>query len=1039
MEHAISTPKKVLLRILCAIIPLLLFLPSFVLHAQPGARTITGTVIDESNFPLAYVNIALIRDGLIGGTQTDENGKFTLSAALGDTLVFSFVGYDTYRMELGPENDFFVTLRVTGSLLDEVVVIGYGTTSRKDLTTAVAKVDPDKIPIAANNSIPELLFGRAAGLQTELSSSQPGGRVDLSIRGKGTPLLVVDGVIYPNRALEPDNGSVELQGVDRGILAGLNPADIESIEVLKDASASIYGVSAGNGVLLITTKKGRAGKINVTYDGSRSVVQNMPYLQPLNAEEYMTYFNQLSQDKYLSDKNMAPYGPNPANLGNFHPLYTEEEIAAAGKGTDWLDEVLRTGGIDNHALTVSGGTEKVRYYFSGSYFNQQGVMEASKLRRYTGRMNLNFDFNRWLSLSTNIALNRNNYSNPQAGWQAGGSGSQGFNALQAALAYPSSVPVYDDKGLYSQFALTGNPVSLLTIMDETSAQGIFANVGLDVHIIPKVLTARVSYGNNNEYALRNFFVPSDVFWFQVYQSRASIAEDRRQNQTMEATLSFSKYLGNFLKIDAVGGVGRYLEDWSGVNVEASDVPDAINIDGLAQATGAKTIGSYRGGQEFRSLFIRSNFDFLDRYILSLALRRDGADRFFPDNKYQNFPSASLGWKLSNESFLKNVTAIDLLKIRASYGLTGERPGELAYGIFSPDVITITFEDGTVIHVPYILTQLDNPDFRWPINTTMNAGLDFEILDYRISGSFDIFREDRTRMNIRATTDQLSIMPTTPVNGGHQRRTGYEGNLNFNPFSTPGFSWNISLNYTHFENRWIERFPNDPIPHGGVLEDPIGTIYVYETDGIIGIDQAIPEFQPVGAKKPGTPRFVDQNGDGVLDDSDIIKFSGVPEGIIGFNNAFRVKNFDLSVFFYGQFGAWGYDYTTLWGDPLGFLAQVQSGTTKIKDVWSTFNPAGAFPGVSYNESTVQGLNAGIDTRLAKRDFLRCRNITLGYTFNMPGLARYVKQLRLFVDVQNAFTITGFEGVDPEIDAAAIKGGPAPYPMARTFSFGVKAGF
>ncbi|MBK6622090.1 MAG: SusC/RagA family TonB-linked outer membrane protein [Saprospirales bacterium] len=1024
---------------LCATISFLILLPSTVLHSQPGAWMVTGKVVDEPGFPLAYVSISLTNNGLIGGTQTDENGNFNLPVSTGDSLTFSYVGYETFRMAVGALSDFYVTLRVSGSILDEVVVIGYGTSSRRDLTTAVAKVDPDKIPIAANNSIPELLFGRAAGLQTTLNSSQPGGNIDVSIRGKGTPLLVVDGVIYPNRALEPDNGSVEIQGVNRGILAGLNPSDIESIEVLKDASASIYGVSAGNGVLLITTKKGRAGRINVSYDGSRSIVQNMPYLEPLNAEDYMTYFNQLSQDKYLSDKNMVPFGPNAANLNAFNPAYTAEEIAAAGDGTDWLGEVLRNGSIDNHALTVSGGTEKVKYYFSGSYFNQLGTMKSSSLRRYTGRMNLSFDLNRFLSFSTQVALNRNNYSNPQAGWQTGGSGSQGFNALQAALAYPSSVPVYDDKGAYSQFALTGNPVSLLSIMDRTNAQGVFANLALDVNIIPQILKARVSYGNNNEYALRNFYVPSDVYWFQVYQSRASISEDRRQNQTMEATLSFTKKLGNSLKIDAVGGVGRYLEDWSGINAEASDVPDAINIDGLGQATGARTIGSYRGGQEFRSLFIRTNFDFLDRYILSLAVRRDGADRFFPNNKYQNFPSASLGWKLSNESFLRNVHAIDLLKIRASYGLTGERPGELAYGIFSPDVVTITFEDGTVIHVPYILTQLDNPGFRWPINATANIGLDFELFDYRISGSFDIFQEDRTRMNIRATTDQLSLLPTTPINGGHQRRSGYEANLNINPVRSPDFNWNISANYTHFENRWIERFPNDPIPHGGALDDPIGTIYVFETDGILGIDHTIPEFQPAGALKPGSPLFVDQNGDGVLDDNDIIKYSSIPNAIIGLNNTFEYRNFDLSVFFYGQYGAWGYDYTTLWSDPLNFLAQTQSGTTGIKDVWTTFNPDGALPGVSYNETTVTGLNAGIDTRLAKRDFLRCRNITLGYTFQSPGLARYVRQLRVFADVQNAFILTDFESVDPEIQAVAIKGGPAPYPMARTYSLGVKANF
>ncbi|MBE0655627.1 MAG: SusC/RagA family TonB-linked outer membrane protein, partial [Bacteroidales bacterium] len=823
------------------------------------------------------------------------------------------------------------------------------------------------------------------------------------------------------------------------MLAGLNPSDIESIEILKDASASIYGVSAGNGVLLITTKNGKSGRMAVTYEGNRSVIQNLKYLEPLNATEYMTYFNQLNQDKYLSDKNMEPFGVNPANLSGYTIPFTDEQIQNAGEGTDWLDKVLRTGSIDNHALTLSGGSEKIRYYFSGSYFNQLGTMEESDMRRYTGRMNLSIDLNKYLTLNTIFSLSRNNYSNPQAGWQTGGSGSQGFNALQAAIAYPSYVPVYDEFGEYSLFSLTGNPVSLLGIMDETQFQSVFANLSLDINLIPKTLTARIAYGNNNEHALRNFFVPSNVFWFQLYQSRVSISEDRRQNQTMEATLSYKKEFGTFLKIDAVTGVGRYPEDWSGLSAESSDIPDAINIDGIGQATGPRTIGSYRGGAEFRSFFIRSNFDFADRYVVSAVLRRDGADRFFPENKYQNFPSVSFAWKLSNEKFFSEIKSINLLKPRISYGLTGERPGELAYGIYSPGLTAISFNNGANIYIPYYLTQLNNPDFKWPINKTLNFGLDFEFFDRMISGSFDIFSEERTRMNIRATTDQLSLLPTVPQNGGHQKRTGYEINLSAYPVSNQNFTWTTFANLTHFTNRWIERFPNDPVPHGGVLEDPIGTIYVYETNGILGAGDPVPEHQPTGAVKPGSPLFVDQDGDGLLTDEDIIKFSAIPKAIIGYGNNFRYRDIDLGIFFYGQVGAWGNDYTSQWGDPLGFLASNQSGTTRIKDAWTTSNPDGALPGAAYNESTVQGLNAGIDTRLAKRDFIRCRNITLGYNFNSPELSRFVNQLRVFLDVQNAFILTKFPGVDPEIQASAIKGGPAPYPMTRTYSIGVKANF
>ncbi len=332
----------------------------------------------------------------------------------------------------------------------------------------MAKVEPHTIPNSANLGIPDLLFGRAAGVNITQQSSQPGGNINISIRGKGTPLIVVDGVIMPGSGLEPRNGTVEIQGVNRGILAGLNPNDIESIEFLKDTGASIYGVAAANGVMLVTTKKGKGGRMSVSYDAGRSFVSNMAYIKPLNARDYMTYFNQLQVDKFLSDKNMAPFGAVTQNLTTYKPQFTDTQIQSAGEGTDWLGQILRNGSIDNHNLSISGASDKVQYYFSGGYFNQIGTTKGSDLTRYTGRMNLTFTLSKQFRISTGINANFNDYTNPQAGGQTGGSGSQGFNALQAALAYPASTPIYDAQGKYSIFGLTGNPVSLLDIRDNTS-------------------------------------------------------------------------------------------------------------------------------------------------------------------------------------------------------------------------------------------------------------------------------------------------------------------------------------------------------------------------------------------------------------------------------------------------------------------------------------------------------------------------------------------------------------------------------------------
>jgi TonB-linked SusC/RagA family outer membrane protein len=1011
---------------------------SYATNAQ-DASSIGGVVKDDKNEPLIGVTIVSKSNPAVG-TTTDTEGKFKIRATATDVLVFSYIGYTPKEVVVGNQTLLEVTMTADNKNLEEVIVIGYGTTTRANLTTSIAKIDPKKIPTAANAGVTDMLFGRAAGLQVNQQSSQPGGNISISIRGKGTPLIIVDGVVYPNSSLEPANGSTELQGVNRGPLAGLNPSDIESIEILKDASAAIYGIAAANGVMMITTKKGKGGRMSVSYSGSHSFVNNMPYLNPLNATDYMTYHNQLSQDKFLSDKNMVPFGNVAANLNGYTPRFTQEQVNNAGEGTDWLSQVLRKGSVNNHQLSVSGGTEKITYFFSGGYYDQKGTVKNSDLSRYSGRLNVSFQLNKFLRLNTSVSANRNFTANPQAGWQNGGSGSQGFNALQAALAYPSSVPIRGANGAYSLFATTGNPVSLLDIKDRTNFSGMLTNLSLDIDIIPSLLTAKLLYGNNNEYSVRDFYIPKTVFYNQMYRARASLAEARRENQTMEATVSLNKQVGDWLKISAVTGVGQYIDRYQGFAVEAFDLEDAINTDALQTATGPKNVSSYRNQDKFRSFFARSNFDILDRYLISLTIRRDGADKFFANNKYQVFPSASIGWKLSNEAFLSSIRQLNLLKVRASYGTTGERPGTAAYGVFAGDNTAITFNNGSVLYIPYTQTRFDNPNLRWPITSTFDVGLDFGLFSDRISGSFDWYVENRTRLLSNATTPQLSPIGSSPVNGGHQRRKGFDVSLNTVNVSSKDFTWNSTVNFTHYQNNWVKRFDNEPPAQYGNVNDPVGNniLYFYTTNGILQAGQEVPAWQPAGARKPGSPIFVDSNGDGELNYLDVKSYSGIPKGIVGFGNDLRYKNFDLSVFVYGQFGAYGNDFTSLWGDPVGLLSNTQSGTDRIKDAWSTANPTGNLPGASFVEAAV-ALDAPIDIRLLKKDFLRARNITLGYTINSEKISKYVRSVRVFADVQNAFTISKFKGADPEVQASFTKGGPAPYPMARTISLGLKADF
>lgn len=1016
---------------------LLIALSLFPLSSMSQNRTIKGRVTDASNEPVVGATVE-VKSKRSASTVTDENGRYSIQANTNDVLVFSSVGFDSKEEKVGTSDNVDVSMSRLSISMNEVVVVGYGTVARKNLTTSIAKIDPKNVPQAANSSIAQLVFGRAPGVQAVQQSAEPGGNINISIRGRGAPLIVVDGVVMPYGGLEPGNSGIanELNGVRRGGFAGLNPDDIESMEFLKDASSAIYGVNAANGVVLITTKKGKSGRLSVNYDGSHSLVKNMKYLEPLNAAEYMTYYNQLTQDKYLFDNKMTPFGPNAP--GSFTPKYSPTDIQNAGAGTDWLDLVLRDGSIDNHSISVNGGTEKTTYYFSTGYFDQKGTMRNSGLKRFTARMNMSFNFTKFLTLNVNANASKANYLNSTAGWQTGNSGTQGFGALQAALAYPASVPVYDANGKYSIFQVTGNPVSLLDIADRTTYRSLNATASLDIKIIGNELTGRLLYGNSTEHTVRDFFVPSTTFYFQLNRARGSFNEANREWRTFEASLMYKKSLlnGN-LNLDAVAGYGEYPKDEFGFGAASADMLDAINTANLFAGTGSINVSSYKSRNKTRSYFARTSFDIMDRYVIQLTGRYDGYNQFFPDNKFDFFPSASLAWKLSNESFLRDVNFINLLKLRGSIGITGEASG-FAYASYNPDNSLISFNSGGATILPYTLTQVDHPELRWPKTVNKNIGLDFSILGDRISGSADWFRDDITRLIANATTAPLSFLGTQPVNGAHRVRTGWEVGINTQNIKTTDFQWSSMINVSHVVYRHEERFPFDVIPQGGQVTDPVNSIYVFRTDGLLQIGEAFSDWQPANAKQPGAPRFVDVNGDKALDAKDIVRYNVDPKFTIGFGNNFAYKQFDLSIMLYGQRGGYGFNNLALWATPAGIIAGNQSGIKEVKDIWTTTNPGGTLPGVVYDEAAL-GLAAGADTRLQKTDFIRCRNITLGYRFNQEGITRYVRNLRVYVDVQNPFIITNYKIADPEVQAQGVKGGPAPYPMARTFSLGVKAGF
>ncbi len=1007
-------------------------------------KTVTGTVTDENGIPLPGVNVTVKESNR--GTQTDFDGEYSLQASEGEVLVFSFMGTTTIEKTVGEDNTYDTVLEESSDALDEVVVVGYGTTSKKNLTTAISQVDPEGINKAAVSNTSQLLLGRAAGLQATVSSPQPGGNVNISVRGGGEPLYVVDGVVMPSGSLEAGGGGSTTalpSSIDRGGLAGLNPEDIESIEILKDASASIYGIGAANGVVLITTKEGKQGKLNVSYNGSYSVVKNYDYIEPLEAQDYMGLVNSFSRERYLFNNQMGAYGDNPFD-NEWSAPFTDSEISNT-QSINWVDEILRDGSVNNHNVVVNGGSEKINYYLSGNYYDQEGTVANSGMERYTLRSNVTAELFPFLKLTSIANINRNSFRNSSVGGSGSGRGAEAAGALTAALNYPSFIPIRNDNGEYSQFINIPNAVALQDIDDGTFSNGTFLNFVADITLIQDKLNARLTYGNNKEHTRRSVFIPSHVYFDQQYMARGNIAENDRENQTFEATLSYNTQLGEFMEIDAVIGAGKYLSSGTGLGVAYTGTHDVIGNDNLNAVTGNRNLSSNRYKDERRSQFARANFDILDRYVVSATLRRDGTDKFFPEKKYALFPSVSLAWKMTNEEFLDDIDWLGLLKLRASYGVTGDdNLGTTLYGTYSPSSTQIQFDGGNVIYPTYVQNGVDHPNVSWEKTTMKNLGIDFYLLNDRLSGSFDIFQNDVTDLLGNANSPGLSMFGTYPINGGHIRRQGWDASLNSTNIQTSDFSWDTEVTLSRFNSLWIERFPNyDYQPFQIRNEEPTNARYYYETTGIINPELSnVPDSQPEEFRVPGFPIISDTNGDGEITEDDILMNNEVPDIYFGFGNTFAYKNFDLNIFLYSQIGVNRYNYAWDWAQAAPLANQTNSISTAAFDLFhSENNPDGKFPGLAYElSSTSLPGNVGTDLRFQDASFMRFRNITLGYNLEKGFLGDAINNMRIYVDAQNPITITNYDGFDPEIvTGGSYKTFKAEYPQAATYSLGVEINF
>lgn len=1032
---------------------------------QTGAvKKVHGVVKDVNGEPIIGANV-VVKGNPSNGTITDLNGNFDLSVTSNTTLQVSYIGYNTQELFVGKKTDFNIVLKEDTELLDEVVVVGYGTMKKKDLTGAVASVKMDDAPVGTVSTISHALAGKAAGLQVNTISAQPGSGSTFRIRGAASvnagndPLIIIDGFpVSPTDDSKIQTGKYD-SGSSDNILASINPNDIESIEVLKDASSTaIYGARAGNGVIIITTKKGKTGAPKVTYSGTASVQTMAAKYEMLSAKDFMIQSNRYALEEWRRSNGIGVYGgKSEAEAATpYAPYYTDAEIANPAYDTDWFKKITRTGFQTQHNLSVNGGTEMTKYLISGNFFKQNGVVKNNDMDRYTARVNVEQKVSKYVNLGVNMTLSRNTTNNVPLG--AG----QNENAsiMVAAAQFSPILPVRDEEGEYvlnSQAAFLPNPVSLLEITDKTVKERMLGTAYVEIKPIEE-LTLKGNFGIDRNYQKHSVYMPKTTLYGQKTGGQANIAQYDKSDYLMELTANYSKRFGDH-NLNAL--VGYSFQRFTDESLSAGN--SQFLIDGFlynnlgAGAYPKPSVGSSASKSEMASFFGRINYSYKDRYLLTATMRADGASNFAKNNRWGYFPSVALGWRFTEEEFMQPLTSVlSNGKLRVSFGQTGNSNiGNRAISYYSTGNNN---EFGGTEQVGVYLSQMGNVDLKWETTTEWNVGVDLGFFKNRLNVTAEYFHKVVSDLLSERSLLGFQEVSTIAANIGETQSQGFELTINSTNFNTKNFGWNTDFTFSLYRDKWKTRDESWKPSAYSVYDSPIRYQYGYLSDGLIQPGETV-DWMP-GAI-PGQVKIKDINGyvynedgsvkvdqhgiplksgkpDGKLDDADkVIYGSSDPGYLLGLNNTFRWKNFDLNIYFYGQFDLLNSgSYKDLWltgASGMTGIVNMYRGynmPVSAKDVWTSDNQSAVRPGYFQDKST-WGIG---DYYLQKSWFVRCRNITLGYTIPVNQGRNILSNVRVYFDVNNPFTITPYDGLDLETDNSVWA-----YPNVRSFSLGVDITF
>ena len=1040
---------------------------------------VQGTVIDDTGEPV--IGATVMEKGVPGnGTATDIDGKFKVNVKSNKAqLVVSYVGMTTQTYDLKGQTDVTIRLKEDAATLSEVVVVGYGTQKRSDVTGSVASLSEDQMRQTVVTNADQMLQGKMAGVQVTSNSGAPGGATSIRIRGASSlnssnePLYIIDGV--------PMSTSNSIQGFDWmggsngqttvNPLAAIAPSDIVSIDVLKDASAcAIYGAAGANGVVIVTTRRGSAGRTNIHLDAYVAWQQVAKKLDMMNLREYATYQNQLLSEGVLSKTNYDD---------------TYSDISLLGRGTDWQDEIYRTAFMQSYQFGMDGGNDKTQYALSAGWMDQQGIIIGSDFNRFNTRFNIDQKVTDWLRFGGSLAYTRTDETITRQ------DGSDGV--IMQAMTMMPSVPVRDFDGNWAgpntvNGASTWNPVALaLETNNKLLRQQVMGNFYGSVDFL-KFFNFRAEFAFDASQNQNKSYIPR--YKFGVVENNINQMMQREDHNfywMQKDYLTYHQNVKDVHDITAMVGFEVSRAAWNGTSIiKKNFLTDDIFV--MGEDGEFVSNQGWKDAQTTASVFARANYAYDQRYLATVTVRRDGSSKFGANKKWGTFPSVALAWRISNEKFMEKAYWLNNLKLRLGYGQVGN--SNISTYRYGSALATMLTPNGTA----YYPQNLSNPDLKWEASEQYNVGLDFAALDNRIELTVDVYRKQTKDLLMQvfvpsymgpSVDDSWGSIAPPYANVGQTRNVGVDVQFNARPVITKNFRWFSGITLSHNKNKIVALDDDSQVIYGNVdwysafqtctmfkVGQPMGVFYGYETEGLFR-DEAdiIAHATQTGGNVPyankidkvsgawvGDIKFKDQNGDGVIDDKDQ-KVIGDPNPLLtyGWTNTFTWKDFELNIGLQGQFGGDILNWSRFRTEGLNSIWDNQSARVLNRAQTELIDPNAAetisnvrlkegHNGIPrFSNLDVNGNNRMSDRWIEDGTYLRIQNISLAWNLPDKWLHKaFIKQARVYFNCQNVYTFTKYKGYDPEIGAfnqssllQNIDRGR--YPTPRTYTVGVNLTF